>query len=283
LTSGTSIRLDGSAVLVTGAGRGLGRAYARALAGRGASVVVHDAGVDKDGSGSDARVAEDVARELPRAVAVTTNLETRDGCEAAVRAAVDAFGRLDALVSNAGLVHFAPIENVDSETWERQRAVNLDAAFWLARAAFPYMKRQRYGRIVLTTSGRAMMVEGNEDGLATYTAAKLGVVGLMFALAAEGASHGIRVNAVSPVAATRMLRRHAEPGELEPEQVAPAVVFLASEACDLNGVLVRASGGRFSHAEIRFGAEVDLGPSPTAEGVAANWSRIARAGNDAPS
>jgi NAD(P)-dependent dehydrogenase (short-subunit alcohol dehydrogenase family) len=257
------IRFDGRAVLVTGAGRGLGAAYARALAERGALVAVHDAGVDPDGSGADAAIAEVVAAQLPRAIAITTNLETREGCEAAVQTTLDAFGQLDGLVSNAGLVHFAAIEEVRPEQWELQRTVNLDASFWLARAVFPHMKQRRYGRVVLTTSVRAMVVDGNEDGLATYTAAKLGVVGLMNGLAAEGAEHGIRVNTVSPVAATRMFRRRAAPGELDPEEVAPGVVFLASEACDLNGVVLRASGGRFSLARWVFDAEFDARDAET--------------------
>lgn len=267
-----TIRLDNRVVLVTGAGRGLGRAYARALAERGAAVVVHDAGVDPDGSGGDAQIAEAVARELPKALAVTAS---RRGKDARPRSRLRS-KRSDASTPSSRTR--ASCTSRRSRRSSRRRgsgAVNLDAAFWLGRAAFPYMKRQRYGRIVLTTSGRAMMVEGNENGLSTYTAAKLGVVGLMFALAAEGAEHGIRVNAVSPVAATRMLRRGAEPGELEPEHVAPAVVFLASETCDLNGVVVRASGGQFSVAGMRFGDEVDLGPSPTADDVAASWARIA--------
>lgn len=267
-------------MLVTGAGRGLGRAYPKLLAERGATVVVHDAGVAIDGSGSDPSIAEMVVREIHEArgdaVARYENLESREACEALVRFAVERFGRLDALVHNAGLTAYAGIEETSPEIWERLWLVNAGAAFWLCRAAFSLMRPRRYGRIVLTVSGVALHTHDLRD-LSAYAMGKGAQFGLMNALAAEGEPHGIRVNAISPVAATRMFRRTAGPGEMRPEQVAPGVVFLASSSCDVSGLVLRAANGRFSVGRYGSGAEVDLGPDPTPEAVAVHWPRIAGA------
>lgn len=271
------ILLKDQVVLVTGAGRGLGRAYAKILAERGATVVVHDAGVAMDGSGSDPSVADAVVREIREArghaMARYENLESRDACEELIRFSAERFGRLDALVHNAGLTAYAGIEDTPPEVWERLWQVNAGAAFWLCRAAFPIMRQQRYGRIVLTVSGVAFHTHDLRD-LAAYATGKGAQFGLMNALAAEGQPHGIRVNAISPVAATRMLRRPVGPREMRPEEVAPGVVFLASSHCEFSGVVLRATNGRFSIGRYEAGAEVDLGPDPTPEAVAVNWRRI---------
>src|SRR5207302_8608893 len=162
-------------------------------------------------------------------------------------------------VHNAGLVVFASLEATDRAFWDRMIAIGVDAPFHLARAAVPHMQRQGYGRIVLTTSGRAMRVEDCVPGLVAYSVAKMAQVGLMVGLAAELGDVDIRVNAISPVAATRVLRRSAP--ELTPDLVAPAVAFLASSACQASGVVINAAGGRFCASFWDRGVGLDRGPS----------------------
>jgi NAD(P)-dependent dehydrogenase (short-subunit alcohol dehydrogenase family) len=267
------IRFDGQVVLVTGAGRGLGAAYARAFAARGASVVVHDAGVEPDGSGGDPAIANAVAQGIG-GVACTENLETVEGCRRTIAAALDRFGRLDVVVQNAGLVVWEELEQAD-RSWERLRRVNVDAPFHLTRLAFGPMREQGYGRFVFTTSGRAMAMERTRPGLAAYAVGKMAHFALMIVAAAEGEPYGIRANAVAPAARTRMLTRPVEPGELEPEQVAPGVLFLASDRCTFSGRVLEAGGGEFDLARWASGPEIDFGREPAApEALEERWPEL---------
>jgi NAD(P)-dependent dehydrogenase (short-subunit alcohol dehydrogenase family) len=272
------IRFDDRVVLVTGAGRGLGAAYARALAARGAAVIVHDAGVEKDGSGGDPAVADAVVRELTEAggsaVAAYENLEEPDAGTRIVQQALERFGRLDAVIQNAGLVIWEELEVAD-QSWDRMRRISIDAPFQITRAAFPVMKEQGYGRFVFTTSGRAMSDERTRPGLAAYAVAKMAAVGLMFVTAAEGKPHGVLANAIAPAAATRVLTWKVEPGELEPEQVVPGVVFLAPEQCTFAGKVLEAGGGEFSVAQWTSSDDVDFGRKPAEpEAIAERWAEI---------
>jgi NAD(P)-dependent dehydrogenase (short-subunit alcohol dehydrogenase family) len=277
VTDQRAIRFDDQVVVITGAGRGLGAAYARLVATRGGAIVVHDAGVALDGGGFDSSVADAIVTEINGsggvAAACYENLEDPAGGERIIEFAVSRYGRVDALVNNAGLVVFASTDQTELAVWNRMVAVGISAPFHLARAAIPHMRNQGYGRIVFTTSGRAMRVEDCVPGLTAYSAAKMAQVGLMVGLAAELHDTNIHVNAISPVAATRVLRRNAP--ELAPELVAPGVAFLASSACTVSGSVLRAAGGRFSGAWWDCGDTVDLGSAPvTPEDIASNWSRM---------
>jgi NAD(P)-dependent dehydrogenase (short-subunit alcohol dehydrogenase family) len=272
------IRFDGRAALVTGAGRGLGRAYAKAFAERGAAVVVHDAGVERGGEGGDPSVADSVVEEIRAAggtaIPAYENLSSEEGCVALVERAARALGSLDIVVNNAGLVVYEEIHEAH-RSWEVMRSVQIDAPFHVSRTAFPLMKRRKYGRLLFTTSGIAMSADDTRPGLSAYCAGKMAQFGLMVVFAAEGREHGILANAISPVAATRVYTRHAKPGELEPEQVAPGVLFLASEECDVTGAVLSAAGGRFSQRRWTAGGIVDFGREPVdPDEVARRWADL---------
>ena len=267
------IRFDDRVVLVTGAGRGLGAAYARAFAQRGATVVVHDAGVEKDGSGGDPSVAQAVADEIG-GFALTENLEEPGAGTRLVEETLARFDRLDAVIQNAGLVIWEELDVAD-QSWDRMRKISIDAPFEITRAALPVMREQGYGRFVFTTSGRAMSKDRTRPGLAAYAVAKMAAAGLMFVTANEGEQHGILANAIAPAAATRVLTWKVEPGELEPEQVVPGVVFLASNQCAVTGKVLEAGGGEFDVAWWAGSDGVDFGREPVGpETIAERWSEI---------
>ena len=273
-------------VLVTGAARGLGLAYARALAERGALVLVQDAGADASGLGEDPRVAEDAAALLRSegldALAVTGSIASRAACHELVERAVAVRGRLDGLIHNAGWVAYETIEeDLREESFDRMIAIAVGASLWLAQAAWPSMKAARYGHIVLTTSNRALYPQYVQEGLSAYAAAKMAAVGIVNVLAAEGASHGIVVNALSPVAKTRMWGVEGEPDELRPSEVVPGAVFLASDACVEGGWILRASNGQF-HATraceahgVAYPRDLCAVKAATADEVESSWLRMA--------
>ena len=207
-------------VLITGAGRGLGYSYARTLARRGAHVVVHDAGVDRDGLTPDPAYAIKVAAELQdeggSAHAVTDLLSDAEARRRVVSAPIERFGRLDGLIHNAGLVVWRDPAEVDEELYRRLTSVNNDAAFWLCSAALPVMRDQGFGRIVLTSSGWVLEPHQGSDALVLYCHGKGAQLGLAMALA-NGAGHpGIFTNVIAPVANTRILVGEVPAGTLRP-------------------------------------------------------------------
>ncbi|MGO2009775.1 SDR family NAD(P)-dependent oxidoreductase [Vreelandella alkaliphila] len=279
------VRFDGQVVLITGAGRGLGLAYARCVARLGATVLLQDNGANSAGHGTDPQVAEQAAEQLRLegldARAVSADIGSREGCHALVRSVLTIHGRMDALIHNAGWVAYNNIDAIEESAFDHMMAIAAKAPLWLAQAAWPAMKTAGYGRIVMTTSCRALFPQYVQSGLASYAAAKLAVVGIMNVLAAEGQQNGIIVNAVSPVAKTRMWGVEGEPDELRPSDVAPGVAYLASSQCAEGGWILRAANGQF-HATKALEAEgVDyphdlraVGAS-TVDEIAANWALIA--------
>jgi NAD(P)-dependent dehydrogenase (short-subunit alcohol dehydrogenase family) len=279
------IRLDDRVAIITGSGCGLGAAYARLLAERGARVVVHDAGVNQEGTGSDPTVANDVANKIRAkggvAIASDVLLNSRENCQSLVENTLDKFDRLDILIHNAGWVAYQSIEELTPEFLHRAIGINIEAPTWLAQAAFPIMKQQHYGRIVLTTSDRAIYQQYALSGLAPYAMGKMAQIGLMNVLAVEGREHGILVNGISPVAKTRMWNVRDEPEDLRPDRVAPGVLYFASPECQESGFILRASNGQFTAARwverdnVDYPLNLAAVEVSTGEDVAARWQEIA--------
>lgn len=260
------VDFTGRVVLVTGAGRGLGEAYARLIARLGGVVVVHDGGVERDGTGGEAGPANAVANSIRdaggQARAETVNLNTREACEGLIERTVQQFGRLDALIHNAGIVRYGPITSTTPQEWEAMRLVSVDAPFWLCRVAWPYLLRQDYGRIVLTASGYGLEAWDGSD-VTAYGVGKAAQFGLMNGLAGEAAGTGISVNVISPMAGTRIFRDQSRAAALPPENVAAAVALLASEACPWNGQVLSAAGGRYRLGQFTHTQEVNLPGTPS--------------------
>ena len=282
------IDFGGQVVVVTGAGRGLGRLYALDLARRGGQVVVNDVGSSMSGAGSDPSVADGVVEEITAAggtaIASHDSVGTPEGAAAIVDAATSTFGRLDAVISNAGIYEMLPYDELSVEQWRRMLSVHLDGAFYLSQPAFRVMKAQGYGRLVLVASNIGAF---GQERVAHYAAAKGGIIGLTNALANEGASHGILANAVLPMGQTRMMtdslgRREPNPvvdklfAETTPERVVPLVTFLASRSCELSHHLLSAAAGRFARVFIGLGEGWMADPSsePAAEDIAENLAAI---------
>src|SRR6476619_3440838 len=236
---------DGRVVIITGAGGGLGREHALLLAQRGALIVVNDLGGAVDGTGSDKGAAERVVDEVKaaggEAVADTNSVATPEGGEAIVKTALDAFGKVDIVINNAGILRDKTFHNMTPEFVDPVLDVHLRAAFWVTKPAWLKMRAQGYGRIVNTSSNSGIL--GN-FGQSNYGAAKMGLVGLTRVLAAEGAKYNIKVNALAPVARTRMTEELLGPmaEKLGPEYITPVVTYLAHEDCPVSGEVYSCGG-----------------------------------------
>ncbi|MDA2961096.1 MAG: SDR family NAD(P)-dependent oxidoreductase [Actinomycetota bacterium] len=271
-----ALGFDGKVAVITGAGGGLGRQHALLMASRGALVVVNDLGGSVDGSGSDkgaaAKVVDEIVALGGEAVADTNSVASAEGGQAIVQTALDAFGTVDIVINNAGILRDKAFHNMDESLVDPVFDVHLKGAFNVTGPAFRVMREKGYGRIISTSSAAGIF--GN-FGQANYGAAKMGLVGFTRVLAVEGARFNIAANAIAPIALTRMTEDLlGDLGQkLQPDYVAPLVTFLAHESCDATGRVFSVGGGRV--AEIFIGecqgfTDADLSP----ESVRDNWSTI---------
>jgi NAD(P)-dependent dehydrogenase (short-subunit alcohol dehydrogenase family) len=243
------VSFEGRVAIITGAGGGLGRQHALLLASLGASVVVNDLGGSVSGEGTDESAADRVAAEITAAggIAVAEHSSVADpaGGETIVARALNEFGRVDIVINNAGILRDKSFANLTPDLVNPVLDVHLRGAFHVTRPAFAHMKERGYGRIVLTSSGSGLM--GN-FGQANYGAAKMGLIGLMNVLKLEGVRYNIKVNAVAPIALTRMTSDlfSGMADTFAPEDVSPAVAYLVSEECDLTGEIWSVGGGSVS-------------------------------------
>lgn len=281
------IRFDGQVAIVTGAGRGLGRAFALDLARRGASVVVNGRPVAEGGGGEVETAVAEIGSSGGVAVANYASVDTREGGQSIVDAAIERFGRVDVLINNAGFLRNGAFEDLARADIDAVLSVHLLGAFHVGQPAFRHMKTQGYGRIVNMTSTTALIAL---PGLSNYAAAKGGVSALTRAMAAEGVASGVLANAVAPSAIGKMQAQSAIPGfkeafqglreklwpRMQPETVAPLVTYLASSACQENGASFVACAGRFARVGMMFArgwiaADAD---TATAEDIQANMATI---------
>ncbi|MBI4965571.1 MAG: SDR family NAD(P)-dependent oxidoreductase [Desulfomonile tiedjei] len=277
------IRFDGRVAIVTGAGAGLGRTYALELAKRGAKVVVNDLGGARDGSGGgSASPADKVVEEIRAlggdAVATYDSVGTAEGGQAIVSKAVEAYGGVDILINNAGILRDKSLAKMEPQEWSGVLSVHLDGAYNVTRPAFLKMREAGYGRIIFTTSAAGLF--GN-FGQTNYSAGKMALVGLMNTLRFEGEKHNIKVNAIAPLATTRLTDDLLPPdltSKLKPELVAPLVVYLCSEQCPVTGSIYNAGMGYYSRSAIVTGQGATIGSGkeiPSPEQVAGQMKSIA--------
>jgi len=265
-------------VVVTGAGGGLGREYALTLAREGANVVVNDLGGSRDGTGGGSAMADKVVAEIRdaggRAVANYDSVAEADGAANIIKTALDEFGAVHGVVSNAGILRDGTFHKMTSENWDAVLKVHLYGGYNVIRAAWPHFREQSYGRVVVATSTSGLF--GN-FGQTNYGAAKLGLVGFINTLALEGAKYNIHSNAVAPIAATRMTEDIMPKEVLEkltPEFVAPVVAYLCTEENPDNGSVFVVGGGKVQHVAL-FGNEgANFDKPPTVQDVADQWGEI---------
>ena len=275
-----AISFEGQVALVTGAGNGLGRAYALDLAKRGAKVVVNDLGGDPHGQGENASAAQKVVDEIKaaggEAAANHDSVSSYDGGFNMVKTAIDNFGRLDIVICNAGILRDTAFHNMSEEDWDKVFAVHIKGSFTVLRAAWPVFRQQAYGRVVLTTSSSGIY---GQFGQANYGAAKTAMLGLMNVLKQEGVKYNVNVNTIAPVAGTRLTQSVMSQemvDKLVPEMVVPAVTYMVSKDCTDSGFVIEAGAGNFNRAAIVKGPGIRPGMDDlkSAEWCQENWSAI---------
>lgn len=256
------IRFDGRVVVITGAAGALGRSYARAFASRGAKLVLNDPGVSSRGDGACPDLVQSLVDEVRAAggtaVADSHSVADTEGARQVIARAVGAFGRVDVLVNDAGAMRDSAFRKMNIDDFAAVVDVNLTGTARVTHAVFPLMVAQQYGRILMTTSASGLY---GVFGAANYAAAKMGVVGLMNALRIEGARHGVLVNCIAPLAASRLTRDFLGASvreRLSPDLVTPLMLLLASERCAVSGDVLVAGGGHFARASVIEGRGIDL-------------------------
>jgi len=265
-------------IVVTGAGGGLGREYALTLAREGAGVVVNDLGGARDGTGAGSAMADEVVKEIRdaggRAVANYDSVAESEGAANIIKTAIDEFGKVDGVVSNAGILRDGTFHKMEFGSWDAVLKVHLYGGYNVIRAAWPHFRENGFGRVVVATSTSGLF--GN-FGQANYGAAKLGLVGLINTLSQEGAKYNIKANAVAPIAATRMTQDILPPEvfeKLTPEYVAPVVAYLCTEEVPETASVFIVGGGKVQRVALFQNSGVTFTGVPTMDDVAAKWGEI---------
>jgi NAD(P)-dependent dehydrogenase (short-subunit alcohol dehydrogenase family) len=277
----SEIRFDGRVAIVTGAGAGMGKSHALELGRRGAMVVVNDLGTGLDGSGNNMSAADAVVEEIKKAggtaAANHDSVAAMQGAENIVKTAVDAFGKVDIVINNAGIVRDKSFTKMTEDEWDMVMGVHIKGTFNVTRAAWPIMRDNNYGRVIFTSSGVGLY--GN-FGQANYATAKTGMIGLMNVLKIEGAKNNILINVIAPNAASRMtqpLFPQSILDKMKPEFITPLVAYLSSDQCKDSGMIFNCMMGWFSRTAIMCSDGVLLGDGKrdiSAEEIMENWGRI---------
>jgi 3-hydroxyacyl-CoA dehydrogenase/3a,7a,12a-trihydroxy-5b-cholest-24-enoyl-CoA hydratase len=273
------IRFDGRVAVVTGAGGGLGRSHALLLGSRGAKVVVNDLGGAPDGTGESKMMADKVVEEIQsaggEAVPNYDSVATMDGGAGIIQTAMDSFGRIDILINNAGILRDVSFLKMPEESWDIIFSVHVKGSFCCSKAAWPIMREQQYGRIIMTSS--AAGIYGN-FGQSNYSAAKMALIGLGQTLALEGKKYNIHSNTIAPIADSRLTATVLPDDirkKLKPEYVSPLVAYLCSERCDATGGLFEVGAGSFFNVNwYRSEGSTLKTEDVTIENVAENFSKI---------